>query len=50
MAQARCKHTLARLDWLHEAVLPEASVEAVRNATEEVLEGVLRNNRGTVRT
>lgn len=47
MAAARCRHTISRLDWLDDSI---ENMEAVKNATEEVIEGVLRNNRGTVRT
>ena len=46
MARARCAHTLSKLDWLDESAEPGA---AVREATEEMLHGTLRNNRGTVR-
>lgn len=45
MAQARCQNTIARLDWLDDC--PVDAKVAVNNASEEILEGVLRNNRGT---
>ncbi len=53
ISRARCRHTISRLDWLHEDPVGAAAGEgntiasAVREATEELLEGVLRNNRGT---
>ena len=46
MAQSRCKFTISRLEWLDENVTPDVSVLA---ANEEILDGILRNNRGTVR-
>lgn len=46
MAQSRCKFTVNRLEWLEENVTPDISV---LQANEEILEGTLRNNRGTVR-
>ena len=45
MACARCQNTLNRLDWLDET--PNHK-ETISDATEEMLEGLLRNNRGTV--
>ena len=45
ITQSRCKFTVARLEWLEENVTPDISV---LQANEEVLEGTLRNNRGTV--
>ena len=44
MAAANCRHTISRLDWLDENL---ATMEAVTNAKEEMLDGVLKNNRGT---
>ena len=44
MARARCDNTLARLDWLDDSAEVRGTV---RGATEEMLEGVLRNSRGT---
>lgn len=46
MAEARCRYTISRLEWLDEAV--EINSQAVRQAKEELLDGTLRNNRGTV--
>ena len=46
MAQARCRATLERLDWLDDSEEMKATIQ---DATEEMLEGTLRNNRGTVR-
>ncbi len=46
MAKARCRLTLRRLEWLNEEEDSIAS-SAVASAAEEMLEGVLRNNRGT---
>ncbi len=46
MAEARCRYTVSRLEWLDEAV--EIQSHAVRQAREELLNGTLRNNRGTV--
>lgn len=45
MARARCQNTLSRLDWLDEN--PEMK-ETISEASEEMLDGMLRNNRGTV--
>lgn len=46
MAEARCRYTVSRLEWLDETV--EINSQAVRQAREELLDGTLRNNRGTV--
>jgi hypothetical protein len=46
MAEAKCQFTVSRLEWLDEAV--EVRCAAVRKAREELLDGTLRNNRGTV--
>jgi len=46
MAEARCQYTISRLEWLDEDV--ELKAHAVRQAREELLDGTLRNNRGTV--
>ena len=55
ISRARCRHTISRLEWLHEdLVLNDHSISstinpavAVREAGEELLDGILRNNRGT---
>jgi len=55
ISRARCRHTISRLEWLHEdLVLNDHSISstvnpavAVREAGEHLLDGVLRNNRGT---
>ena len=46
MAEAKCQFTISRLEWLDDAV--EVRCHAVRKAREEILDGTLRNNRGTV--
>lgn len=45
MARARCQNTLDRLDWLEDT---QDLKETINEASEEMLEGMLRNNRGTV--
>ena len=47
MAEAKCQFTISRLEWLDDQV--EIKSTAVRMAREELLDGTLRNNRGTVR-
>lgn len=55
ISRARCRLTISRLEWLHEdLVLNDHGISAtvnpavaVREANEELLDGVLRNNRGT---
>ena len=46
MAEAKCQFTISRLEWLDDTV--EVKCHAVRKAREEILDGTLRNNRGTV--
>ena len=45
MAQTKCQITLDRLEWLDEL---DSQSHGILEAKEEMLEGVLRNNRGTV--
>jgi hypothetical protein len=47
IAEARCQFTLSRLEWPGDG--DELRYEAVRHAREELLDGTLKNNRGTVR-
>jgi len=46
MAEAKCQFTISRLEWVDEVV--EVRSHAVRKAREEILDGILKNNRGTV--
>lgn len=45
MAQGRCRFTVSRLEWLDESLV---KMGPVQEASEEILDGILRNNRGTV--
>ena len=46
MAEAKCQFTISRLEWVDEVV--EVRSHSVRKAREEILDGILKNNRGTV--